>query len=153
DGKIYPTQYRAIGADADIGDKTNFFGARTLDLNDLAQFTSIPNVPGRLVLGQLLYNLAGSEKLFPATVPNPAFGAGLATAVASFIFVKNDLVVSQPSSFYGGSFQPIFGPLSRNHSSVGDICVAGGDCPNDRGAETAVSLGGVLDEIKRIQPI
>jgi hypothetical protein len=143
DGTAYGTEYRAVAADADIGDKT-FLGIRYLDAFDLGGLPFLPSGPSRVAVANVLYRLVGAQTVYEAIRNNgvirlPPFGV-------PFQFDLNDIVVTQTSAQGPDAFSPfiqILDPLRKNHSTVGDASVAGSASP----------LTGVLGEIRRIQPV
>ncbi len=127
DGTIHPTIYWSVAADADIGDKT-FGGARFTDSNDCAGM-GLPTV-----ICSYLYFIVGTFSPYPEVQAN---GIYQVQPMANPPFQENDFVVTISSSLYSfhglysslaNPFQPELSGLRKNHSTVGDGCVAVGGC-------------------------
>jgi hypothetical protein len=150
---LYPIQYRTVAADADIGDKTGSLG-RYVDATDCAGMSIFGMaMPTPFCSG--LYRIAGIEDLLYAL-----FSGGFFFSPQSVGFDLNDMVVTQNSARsprFPPAISPIvpnplpwvrmFDPLRKNHSTVGDSCVAGG------GVAPCTTGMGVLGAIQAIQPI
>ena len=152
DGTVYNIFYRAVAADADIGDKTNASGSRYVDSTDCAGM-SIAGIQLNVNICQVLYWLMGNEDNFYGTASVPALGCGSSSPG----FDCNDLVVTQSSASvlnYGGSPLSfpivVLNPIRKNHSTVGDSCVSGGVAHN---GVSCTSGSGVLGVIQQLQPV
>jgi triacylglycerol esterase/lipase EstA (alpha/beta hydrolase family) len=139
DGSTYYTAYSSVAADADIGDKTDASG-RYVDSTDCAGM-GLPTL-----ICQAMYSVVGSEDRLSANSVNGSYSS------SSYSFDLNDTVVTQNSSSWHqfsspgsgfSTFEPLFSNLRKNHSTVGDECVAGGGACN--------AGAGVLGVIETIQ--
>jgi hypothetical protein len=156
DGTVFPTEYLFVAADANIGDKTNAIGQRVLDIGDITGLDFLPPAyPVNVGIAQTMYDLNGGANVFNGTLYNgilqiPQFGPSA--------FLLNDVVVTQVSALYvpsGMTVYWILDPLRKNHSTVGDRCVAAGrpeHCTTP-GTQAAIGWQGVLGAIRQIQPV
>jgi pimeloyl-ACP methyl ester carboxylesterase len=141
DGSTFNIYYRAVAADADIGDKTDASGNRYVDATDCAGMSVFGNQINANAC-KALYQILGNED-------------NLYNLSSSLPFDLNDMLVTQNSAkvlnYVDGSTPYsvpllVLDPLRKNHSTVGDSSVS---C----GGASCTTGSGVLGVIQQIQPV
>jgi hypothetical protein len=104
----------------------------------------------------VFYNIGGQEQNVPII---PVGGLLTALLFSPNSFSLNDVVVSQnapvdtaDSSYYLTS-NVILSPLRKNHSTVGDACVAGGSAFFSLTGAPCTTGTGVIGAIQAIEPV